>query len=766
MKHFYSNDDTCFSIDVIDEILEEDFDALLDEGSKILYSIKGTLLEEEIFAEFDEFMAMTADENSDSNSDTEDPQFKKSPSILILKSKHLSKNLLRISNLNLFLIIWNMYSWKNHFFFLLSYHLSYLKKRNTNSHLFLKSTSKPLLGKRRIFLEVVKKEIMKLMDTGIIYLITDNPWVSPIHCVQKKCGIIVLTNENDELVPTRIVTGWRVCIDYHKLNEATAKDHFPLPFMDQMLERLAGNKYFYFLDGFSRYFWIPIDPNDQEKTTFTCPFGTYAYRRMPFGLCNAPVTFQRCMLAIFHDMIEESIEVFMGDFSVFRNSFDTCLNNLDKMLQRCKVAHLVLNWEKCHFMVKEGIVLGHKVSSAGLEVDKAKIDVISKLPPPTNIKGIRSFLGHASFYRYFIKDFSKIARPLTKLLEKDTPFEFDDECQKDFESLKEKLTCAPVIVSPNWNLPFELICDASDFAVGAVLGQKDGKNFHPIYFASKTLNPAQQKYTVTEKELMAVVFAFDKFRSYLILSKTIVHTDHSALRYLFKKQDAKPRLIRWILLLQEFDIEIKDRKGTENVVADHLSRIENDETSDDSEGDDNFLGETLMEINTVSEPWFADFVNYLVGNIIPKGMTYQQKNKFFFDLKHYFWEEPYLFKVCSDGMIRRYISGPETQTILDQCHHGLTGGHYGPNITVKKVLDSGFYWPTIIKEAHTLVLLWYQLYRTIPKSYKFEYILVVVDYVSKWAKSQALPTNDARVVVTFLKKLFCRIRMPNALISD
>ncbi|GJQ98379.1 reverse transcriptase domain-containing protein [Tanacetum coccineum] len=240
------------------------------------------------------------------------------------------------------------------------------------------------------------------------------------------------------------------------------------------------------------YFQIPIDPNDQEKTTFTCPFGTYAYRRMPFGLCNAPATFQRCMLAIFHDMIEESVKIFMDDFSVFENSFDTCLNNLDKMLQHCKDAHLVLNWEKFHLMVKEGIVLGHKVSSVGLEVDKAKIDVISKLPPPTNIKN--------------------------------TPFEFDDECQRAFESLKEKLTCAPVIVSPNWNLPFELICDAIDFTIGAV------------------------------------------FRSYLILSKTIIHTDHSTLRHLFKKQDAKPRLIRWILLMQELNIESKTEKK-KNVAA-------------------------------------------------------------------------------------------------------------------------------------------------------------------------------------------------------
>ncbi|GJS95642.1 reverse transcriptase domain-containing protein [Tanacetum coccineum] len=268
--------------------------------------------------------------------------------------------------------------------------------------------------------EVVKKEIVKLLDTSIIYPTANSPWVSPIHCVLKKGGITVVTNENDELVPTRTVTGWRVCIDYRKLNETTAKDHFPLPFIDQMLERLAGNKYFCFLDGFSGYFQILIDPMDQEKTTFTCPFDTYAYRRMPFGLCNASATFQRCMLRIFHDMIEESIK-------------------------HCKDAHLVLNWEKCHFMVKEGIVLGHKVSSAGLEVDKAKINVISKLPPPANIKGVRSFLGHAGFYRRFIKDFSKIARPLTKLLENDTPFEFNDECRKAFELLKAKLTCAPVI---------------------------------------------------------------------------------------------------------------------------------------------------------------------------------------------------------------------------------------------------------------------------------------------------------------------------------
>ncbi|GJS15402.1 reverse transcriptase domain-containing protein [Tanacetum coccineum] len=262
LKHSYSNDDTCFSIDVIDEILEEDFDALLDEGN-----IPGIC-----------------------------PSFCKHKIQLLDDKKPVVH-----------------------------------KQRRLNPNMQ----------------EVVKKEIVKLIDT-------------------------VVTNKNDELVPTRTVTGWRVCINYRKLNEATAKDHFPLPFMDQMLERLVGNKYFCFLDGFSGYFQIPIDPIDQEKTTFTCPFRTHAYRRMPFGFCNAPATFQRCMLAIFHDMIEESIKVFMDDFSVFGNSFDKCLNNLNNMLQRCKDAHLVLNWEKCHFILKEGIVIGYKVSSAGHEVDKAK----------------------------------------------------------------------------------------------------------------------------------------------------------------------------------------------------------------------------------------------------------------------------------------------------------------------------------------------------------------------------------------------------------
>ncbi|GKC20781.1 reverse transcriptase domain-containing protein [Tanacetum coccineum] len=315
--------------------------------------------------------------------------------------------------------------------------------------------------------EVIKKEVLKLLDAGMIYPISDSPWVSPVHYVPKKGGITVVANEENELIPTRLVTGWRVCIDYRKLNEATQKDHFPLPFMDQMLERLAGNEFYCFLDGFSGYFQIPIDPQDQEKTTFTCPYGTFAYRRMPFGLCNAPGTFQRCMMAIFHDMIEKTMEVFMDDFSVFGDSFDSCLSNLEKMLKR----------------------------------------------------------------------------PMTHLLEKETPFVFSKDCIDAFETLKKKLTKAPILVVPDWNLPFELMCGCKDFP-------------------------------------------------------------------------------HW----QIFD----------------------------------------------------------AGNFIIKGMTTQQKKKFFKDVKHYFWDDPYLFRICADQIIRRCVHGQEANDILKACHEGPTGGHHSANLTANE----------------------------------------------------------------------------------
>jgi len=600
------------------------------------------------------------------------------------------------------------------------------------------------------------------------------------------------------LISTRTVTGWRICMDYRKLNTATRKDHFPLPFIDQMLDRLAGRSHFCFLDGYSGYNQISIAPEDREKTSFTCPYGIFAFRRMPFGLCNAPATFQRCMLAIFTDMVEDIMEVFMDDFSVVGDSFEDCLHNLRRVLKRCVETNLVLNWEKCHFMVQEGIVLGHRVSSKGIEVDHAKVDVIEKLPPPTSVKAVRSFLGHAGFYRRFIKDFSKIANPLCKLLEKDHSFVFSDDCRLAFEELKRRLVTAPIIVAPNWEQPFELMCDASDYAIGAVMGQRKDKLVHPIYYASRTLSGAQLNYTVTEKEMLAVVFAFDKFRSYLIGSKVIVYTDHATLRYLIAKKESKPRLIRWVLLLQEFDLEIRDRKGAENQVADHLSRLEGAEKKVEVEDiTETFPDEQLLAVTLEEAPWYADIANYLASGIVPYDLSSVQKKKFFRDCHMYYWDEPYLFRICVDNMIRRCIPEIDQSSVLQACHASPYGGHFGGVRTAAKVLESGFYWPTVFKDAHLWVKGCDECQRTgnisrrhempmnpiqevevfdvwgidfmgpFVSSYSNKYILVAVDYVSKWVEAAALPTNDAKGVIGFLRKnIFTRFGTPRAIISD
>ncbi|KAG9442083.1 hypothetical protein H6P81_017937 [Aristolochia fimbriata] len=428
--------------------------------------------------------------------------------------------------------------------------------------------------------EVVKMEVVKLLDAGIIYPISYSKWVSPIQVVPKKGGMTVIKNSDNELIPTRIVTGWRVCIDYRKLNSTTRKDHFSLPFIDKMLERLTRNKFYCFLDGYSGYFQIPIAPEDQEKTTFTCPYGTFAYRRMPFGLCNAPATFQRCMIAIFHDFIKNFMKIFMDDFTLYGLTFETCLKNLDLVLTRYEDSNLVLNWEKWHFMVNEGNVLGHKILERGIEVGRAKIEVIEKLPPPRNIKGIRSFLGHA-------------------------------------------------------------------------------------------------------------------------------------------------------------------------------------------------------------------------GGWIPKELSWQQRKKFLADVKHYFLEDPYLYKIYHDQVIRRCVPETEFESILKHCHDGEARRHFSSNRTATKVMQSNFYWPTLYQDSKRYVSTCDRCQRTgnvsrkdempltnilvcelfdvwginfmgpFPSSYDFEYILVALENVSKWVEAIATRSNDARVVLEFLRKnIFTRFGAPRAIISN
>ncbi|CAN6691732.1 unnamed protein product [Malus baccata var. baccata] len=446
-------------------------------------------------------------------------------------------------------------------------------------------------------MDVLMKEIIKLLDCGVIYPISDSHWVSPVQVVPKKSGVDVVKNEDNELVPTRIQTGWRVCIDYRKLN-----------------------------------------------------------------------------------------------------------------------------------VTKE-------------------------------------------FCRRFIKDFSKISNPLCQLLQKDVPFQFDEECESAFKQLKEKLTSAPIIVPPDWSLPFELMCDASDYALGAVLGQRKDKQPHVIYSASRTLNDAQLNYSTTEKKLLA-------------------------LKYLLTKKEAKSRFIRWMLLLQEFDIEIRDKKGRENVVADHLSRMVHEEHEHNVPIPETFPDEQLLSIE-VSEPWYVDLVNYLVSKQVPSTLTKHQCDKLRKDARFYVWDDPYLWKYCSDQILRRCVHDYEFLSILRFCHTYACGGHFGTKRTALKVLECGFYWPTLFKDARTYCLTCDRCQRmgnistkdqmpqqplsfveifyvwgidfmgAFPPSYGFTYILLAVDYVSKWVEAKGTRTNDSKVVADFVKtNIFARFGMPRVLISD
>ncbi|RVW21052.1 Retrovirus-related Pol polyprotein from transposon 17.6 [Vitis vinifera] len=373
----------------------------------------------------------------------------------------------------------------------------------------------------------------------------------------KKSGITVVQNEKGEEVSTRPTSGWR--------------------------------------DILSTVFWMVLGEN-------------------ALWLCNAPATFQRCMLSIFSDMVERIMEVFMDDITVYGSSYEECLLHLEAVLQRCIEKDLVLNWEKCHFMVQQGIVLGHIISKNGIEVDKAKVELIVKLPPPTNVKGIRQFLGHAGFYRRFIKDFSKISKPLCELLVKDAKFVWDEKCQKSFEELKQFLTTAPIVRAPNWKLPFEVMCDASDLAMGAVLGQReDGKP----YWCSLTI---PLEVLANQARCQGKIDKMDPFA---------------------------PRI----------NLQIRDKKGVENVVADHLSRLV---ISHDSHGlpiNDDFPEESLMSIEVA--PWYSHIANFLVTGEVPSEWSAQDKRHFFAKIHAYYWEEPFLFKYCADQIIRKCVPEQE-----------------------------------------------------------------------------------------------------------
>eukprot|EP00253_Pinus_taeda_P009033 PITA_09033 len=514
--------------------------------------------------------------------------------------------------------------------------------------IYIKEGSRPVCQPKRrmnpILREIVKEELQKLLNAGFIYPISDSEWVSPLVIIPKKNG------------------KWRVCVDYRALNKATQKDHFPLPFIDQVLDNLDGKKFFSFLDGFSGYNQIRIAPQDKDKTTFTSPWGTFAYRVLPFGLCNAPATFQRAVIGIFSDM------------------------------------------------------------------------------------------------------------------------------------LKHQLSIAPILRGPDWALPFHISSDASDTAIGAVLGQEENGLPYAIYFISKNMTPAELNYTVTEKEFLAVIYAINKFRHYITGYTTFVHTDHSAIKYLMNKSVTNARVTRWLLLLQEFDITIVDRPGKENVVADFLSRLK---TNENIPVDDSFPDEYLFAVSAHS-PWYAYIYNYLVAGKLPSHLPHREKRKIIQQSARYSWISGCLFHTGIDQEIRRCIGEDEIYDILKACHDDPCGGHFADKRTAHKVLRMGYYWPSLFKDARKYVKACDSCQRMGQPNHRDEmplnpqvtlepfekwaldfvgpinppsnqrvYILVCMDYMTKWVEAKALIKANKEAVLTFLfEEIFVRFGLPRELVTD
>lgn len=531
---------------------------------------------------------------------------------------------------------------------------------------------------------MVKEEIDKLLEIGFIYPVPYSEWVSPIVVVPKKNGKI------------------RICQDFRKLNAVTKKDYFPLPFTDIILDAVAGHECYSFLDGFSGYNQIGIAVENQLKTTFTTDWGTFAYRVMPFGLCNAPATFQRAMTVAFDQQLRHFIEIFLDDFCVFGSKLDhkekltLCYNQFAKF-------GISLNAAKCQFVVPYGKLLGHIVSKEVISTDPDKIALIVNTPRPSTVTGVRSFVSLGSYYRRAIKSFAQIAAPLTNLLKKlesGANPNWTEECESTFKLLKEKLSTAPILIPPNWDKPFHVYVDASNIALGCVLSQKDDKNMdHPIYFASRQLIAAEKNYTTTEREALGMIFAVQKFRHYILGYPFTFYIDHDALKYLINKLDLSGQLARWVLLLQEFNFTIIVRPGKSHANADHLSKLEIFNNAQLDPLNDELPNANLFEVDIVQSE-YGNILEYLTTNKIPIDYTPKQVKSLLQRSAPYTLISNILYKQGRDRVLRRCIFKNEILLILEGCHTDVCSGHFAGEATARKALLAGYWWPSLFKDAH------------------------------------------------------------------
>lgn len=463
-----------------------------------------------------------------------------------------------------------------------------IKLKNENS-IYCKMYRYP-----KIHEEEIERQIKDMLDQKIIKD-SNSPYNSPLWIVPKK-----IDNSN--------IKKWRIVIDYRKLNEITIDDKFPIPNIDSILDKLGRAQYFTTLDLAKGFHQIMVKQEDQKKTAFSTPFGHYEYTRMPFGLKNAPATFQRLINSVLKDHINKICVVYLDDILIFSTSLQEHIVNINKIFDKLRIANLKIQIDKCNFFSKETEYLGHLLTTEGVKPNPKKIADITQLKLPTTQKQIKSFLGITGYYRKFIKDYAKIAQPMTKYLKKNTKInKLDPTYINAFEQLKTLLTSHPILKYPDFNKPFVLNTDASQYAIGAVLLQDN----HPIAYASRTLNNHEINYSTTEKELLAVVWSVKYFRPYIYGKQFELKTDHQALKWLHTKylgKDLNPRLQRWILSLGEYNIKINYLKGKENKIADFLSRI-NQDTHEINEINESFGINEMFKANEGRNNVFQNEVN-------------------------------------------------------------------------------------------------------------------------------------------------------------
>lgn len=627
--------------------------------------------------------------------------------------------------------------------------------------------------------EAMKRQVDEMLRDDIIQP-SKSPWASPVVLVKKKDGTL------------------RFCVDYRRLNKITRKDVYPLPRIDDALDRLHNAKYFSSMDLKTGYWQIEVDERDREKTAFITPDGLFEFKVMPFGLCSAPATFQRVMDTVLAGLKWQTCLVYLDDVVVFSSSFDEHLRRLEAVLQAIKTSGLTLKPEKCRFAYEELLFLGHVISKSGVRPDPRKTAAIADFPPPTDKKAVRRFLGLCAYYRRFVKNFARIADPLTNLTKADVEFKWETPQEHAFQELKHRLQTPPLLAHFDEFAETEIHTDASSVGLGAVLVQRADGLERVISYASRSLSKAEANYSTTEKECLAIIWATSKFRPYLYGRPFKVVSDHHALCWLATLKDPSGRLARWSLRLQEYDITVIYKSGKKHSDADCLSRAPVDQPLPDDPDDDYFLGTITTDDfaeRQRADPELKALIEYLEGRTAEVPKVFKRA------LASFFLRNGLLQKKNFSPLRAKYllvVPSALRPELLQALHDDPTAGHLGVSRTLARIQER-YYWPRLTTDVTRYVRtcrdcqrrktpptrpagllqpidppcrpfqqIGMDLLGPFPTSaFGNKWIVVATDYLTRYAETKALPKGSASEVAKFfVENIVLRHGAPEVLITD